>query len=329
MKIKLYTFNIEINDLNGSYFINTNRKDANIRFDKIKNHFNLETNVLHYKSRVNYFFCIFLFLFYFIKIFIRTFKYFESCVISLNEVQYKNLNVILKSNETNDVISKLLIYSEHENITWLLLYRLRKYNITVFCYLHGVPLYSKKKSYFSTLLYSKSFVSNYFLPNQILLKRLKFVFNLYSITSPILNLSTYDIYSSSFNLLSNNRFNSSKRIVICLSNHRWMDLNNDLIDIATELSRIKLPIFLRPHPSLSKSRMSKNLFNNFPVSLELDKNYIYIMGVSALYFDLCGLVNNKIFRFAYKDDDNFGVPNNLFYKKNILIESVKQKYFEM
>ena len=39
----------------------------------------------------------------------------------------------------------------------------------------------------------------------------------------------------------------------------WMKLNNDLMDIANYLSRIGIPVFIRPHPSLSKSRIQNNI----------------------------------------------------------------------
>ena len=222
----------------------------------------------------------------------------------------------------------LYLYSEHENISWLILYLIRfKFRIPTFCYIHGFPLLSQDKLYFSTILYSKSLITDYEVPNHFFFHRLKKVFKKYSVVSANVSISTFDIYEDTFKKFDQ-CFDYNKSVIVCFSNHRWMKLNNDLMDIANYLSKIGIPVFIRPHPSLSKSRIQNNKYDVLPTSFDLNHINIYLMGASTLFFDLCGTRNNNVFRYIHNNDDNYGIDRNLYYEKDKLIESIRRKYFE-
>ena len=325
----LKVYNIRLFTKNGvpCYFINTKRKDANKRFDKILDYYFVKDNLLIGTYNPKYFKISFIFLSLFIRYFLKTYKFYETCILSINEVQFRLIK-FEKRNATERQIKFLFLYSEHENISWLILYLIRKkFKIPTFCYIHGFPLLSQDKSYFSTILYSKSLITDYKVPNHFFYNRLKKVFKKYCVVSANVSISTFDIYEDTFKKFDQ-CFDYNKSVIVCLSNHRCMNLNNDLMDIANYLSAIGIPVCIRPHPSLSKSRIQNNKYDVLPTSLELNHINIYLMGISTLFFDLCGTRNNNVFRYIHNNDDNYGIDRNLYYEKDKLIESIRRKYFE-
>ena len=185
-----------------------------------------------------------------------------------------------------------------------------------------------KKLYFSTVLYSNTLVTNYFVPDSSFYNRLNNVFDKFSISPLNIQVADFNIYEDSFYDYSCGSNNSIKKIIICLSNHRWLELNDILMDIGNKLFEMGFPVFIRTHPSLSKSRVSNQKYDTFQTSMELNETNLYLMGVSSLFFDLCGYRNNNVFRVLHHNDDNFGIDRNVYYNKSKLIKNIKLKYLE-
>ena len=195
------------------------------------------------------------------------------------------------------------------------------------CYVHGFPLLSSKKLYFSTSSYSNTLVTNYLVPDSSFYNRLNNVFDKFSISPLNIQVADFNIYEDSFYDYSCGSNNSIKKIIICLTTG-GLELNDILMDIGNKLLKMGFPVFIRTHPSLSKSRVSNQKYDTFQTSMELNETNLLSHGCIFTFFDLCGYRNNNVFRVLHHNDDNFGIDRNVYYNKSKLIKNIKLKYLE-
>ena len=198
--------------------------------------------------------------------------------------------------------------------------KLKDKDIEFSVFLHGFPYFPPDARSFSAsnYVYLISYASVYYVWDDLTKFRLARVFDTIMLTTPKprISVSKFNPYKTIDIGLENHR---DTRIVVCLSNQRWLDANRKMLEIGNKISdKYEIKLFIRPHPSLTRTRLHSDYNVKHQDTCEsISVSDIILMYHSTLYFSL---VNHKCKVFRYKDStfDDFGISTNCFTKEGDL-----------
>jgi hypothetical protein len=304
-------------------FIQTNRADARQRFTLTTKEVFEETGTVNIKKKNKVpwlpsflaFSCHVLFL-----MFVRR-ERFVCQFISLLILQASaRANRFEDSNKYFINCKSLILYSEHESLSVILSGLVKpRYGVNVKSFLHGFPyLPPEGNTNYSPSNYVYRYCScdEYWVWASKLEGRLLKLRRLFSCDNahPKIFLTSYSPYISDIKVV----YEDSPRVVACLSNARWREANMQILNFARKLARDKeMPLIIRPHPSLSDSRLRKLLGDDIELDLSVSRDRSYGKQDLCLIYHstlLFSLRSNGIQAFRYKDSsfDDFGYKEGTF-----------------
>lgn len=317
-----YKYNISsaCNKSQNLSFIQTKRKDAKSRFNKIISHSfpQHKQKLILKKSRLAplHSFINLVSLLALIRRHIFSEGISSALIVACHNLLYENCKV-----EVSESTKCILFYSEHELFARVLMEKLKNKSIQFSVFLHGFPYFPPDGKSFSAsnYVYLFSYASVYYVWDDLSKARLSRIFDALTLSRPIpsIRITHYDPYNSESIDISRNT--PGGRIIICLSNQRWYESNCNMIKIGQSIARkYKMQLLIRAHPSLTEKR----LLSDYGVKISdtctnISQNDIIVMYHSTLYFSLVSH-NCDVFRYTDSSFDDFGIATNCFENKQDL-----------